>query len=168
MVSAKAVLIVSGILVIVGMVISLSQSEVEMNGISMSQQTLPVGGFMNVSKNMDPEKSKNGVYSVQISDFKNGDSLNVDIIDPRGITSVTKSVVKSPYQENFTISSSGTYELKIENTAPDEIQVLGIIGYYPQGASLLDVFSVIILIAGLSGLAIGLMYFIKGRRAGPS
>ena len=43
------------------------------------------------------------------------------------------------------------------------MQVLGIIGYYPQGATLLDVLSIIILIVGLSGLAIGMMYLIKNR-----
>jgi len=159
----KAILIVSGILVIAGILISFSQSENEMSSIATSQQSLSVGSAMNVSKSLDPMKSKDGVYSVQISDFKNGESLNVNVIDPSGSSIITKSITKSPFQENFTISSAGTYELKIENAAQSDLQVLGIIGYYPQGATLLDVISVIILIVGLSGLAIGMMYFIKRR-----
>lgn len=163
-VNSKAILIISGILVIVGILISFSQSEMEMSDIATTQQTLPVSGVMNVTKSLDPMKSEDGVYSIQISDFKDGDSLNADITDPSGNHIVTKSITKSPIQENFTISSTGTYELKIENTARNELQVLAIIGYYPQGATFLDVFSVIILIAGLSGLAIGMMYFIKKSR----
>ncbi|MDE1829323.1 MAG: hypothetical protein KGI25_03265, partial [Thaumarchaeota archaeon] len=115
MVNSKTILIVSGILVITGILISFYQSESEMNDIATSQQTLPVSGLMNVSKNLDPTQSKDGVYSIQISDFKNGDSINADIIDPNGNLIVTKSITKSPIQENFTISSAGTYELKIEN-----------------------------------------------------
>ncbi len=163
MAKPKAILIVSGILVIAGILISFSQSENEMSSIATSQQSLSVGSAMNVSKSLDPMKSKDGVYSVQISDFKNGESLNVNVIDPSGSSIITKSITKSPFQENFTISSAGTYELKIENAAQSDLQVLGIIGYYPQGATLLDVISVIILIVGLSGLAIGMMYFIKRR-----
>ncbi len=163
MVNSKAILIISGILVIIGISISFFQSETETSNLSSSQQDLSSGSYMNVTNSLDPTKSKNGVYSIQISDFKNGDILSASVIDPNGNFIITKSITKSPFQENFTISSTGTYELKIQNTAQVDMQVLGIIGYYPEGATLLDVFSVIILIVGLSGLAIGMMYFIKNR-----
>ena len=163
MVNSKAILIVSVILVIIGISISFFQSETETSNLASSQQDLSSGSFMNVTNSLDPTKSKNGVYSIQISDFKNGDVLSASVIDPNGNFMITKSITKSPFQENFTISSTGTYELKIQNTAQADMQVLGIIGYYPEGATMLDVFSVIILIVGLSGLAIGMMYFIKNR-----
>ncbi|MDE1867067.1 MAG: hypothetical protein KGI08_05085 [Thaumarchaeota archaeon] len=160
---SKTILIISGILVIIGILISFSQSETEMNSLASVQQSLTTNTSMNVSKSLDPIESKDGAYSVQISDFKDGDSINVSVIDPNGSIITTKSIIKNSFQENFTISSTGTYELKIQNTAPQDIQVLGIIGYYPQGATLLDALSIIVLIVGLSGLAIGMMYFIKNR-----
>ncbi|HKU32665.1 MAG TPA: hypothetical protein VJR22_02305 [Candidatus Nitrosotalea sp.] len=163
MVNSKAILIISGILVIAGILISFFQSETETSNLASSQQDLSPGSSMNVTNSLDPIKSKDGVYSIQISDFKDGDILSANVVDPNGNFIVTKSITKSPFQENFTISSTGTYELKIQNTAQGDMQVLGIIGYYPEGATLLDVFSVIILIVGLSGLAIGMMYFIKNR-----
>ena len=159
----KAILIVSGMLVIVGMLISFSQSETEVNDLATSQQDLPAGAPMNVTKILDPAQSKGGVYSIQISDFKNGDTVSASVVDPNGDPIITRSITKSPFQENFTISSNGTYELKIQNTAQEEMQVLGIIGYYPKGPALIDLASIIILIIGLSGLAIGMMYFIKRR-----
>ncbi len=163
MAKSRSILIVSGILVIAGILISFFQSENEMNSIATSQQNLSIGSSMNVSKSLDPAESKDGVYSIQISDFKNGDILSVNVIDPQGNSIITKSITKSPFQENFTVSLAGTYELKIDNISQRDLQVLGIIGYYPRGATLLDVISVIILIVGLSGLAIGMMYFIKKR-----
>jgi len=163
MAKPKTILIISGILVISGIVISFFQSESEMDDLTSVQQSLTAGSVMNVSKSLDPIKSKDGVYLIQISDFKDGDNLGINVIDPNGNTIITKSIVKSPLQENFTISSTGIYELKIQNTAQTDMQVLGIIGYYPQGATLLDVLSIIILIVGLSGLAIGMMYLIKNR-----
>lgn len=163
MVKPKTILIISGILVISGIVISFLQSESEMDNLASVQQTLTAGSSMNVSKSLDPMKSKNGVYSIQISDFKDGDNLGISVVDPNGNSIITKSIVKNPFQENFTIYSTGIYELKMQNAAQADMQVLGIIGYYPQGATLLDLLSIIILIAGLSGLAIGMMYFVKSR-----
>ncbi|MGH2611599.1 MAG: hypothetical protein ACRDFB_00955 [Rhabdochlamydiaceae bacterium] len=163
MVNPKTILIISGVLVISGIGISFLQTESEMDSLASVQQSLTAGSSMNVSKSLDPMKSKDGVYSVQISDFKDGNNLGISVIDPNGNVITTKSMTKSPVQENFTISSTGTYELKMHNTVQTDVQVLGIIGYYPQGATLLDVLSIIILIVGLSGLAIGMMYFIKNR-----
>ncbi|NHI03960.1 hypothetical protein DYY67_2290 [Candidatus Nitrosotalea sp. TS] len=72
MAKPKTILIISGILVISGIVISFLQSESEMDDLASAQQSLTAGSSMNVSKNLDPMKSKNGVYSIQISDFKDG------------------------------------------------------------------------------------------------
>jgi len=72
MINTTGLLVVSGILVIVGMVISYFLSENEMNEIGMSQQTVPSGSFMNVTKSLDPAKSSDGVYSVKISGFTEG------------------------------------------------------------------------------------------------
>ncbi|MGB9002936.1 MAG: hypothetical protein WCC52_03925 [Nitrosotalea sp.] len=163
MVKPKTILIISVILVISGIAISFLQSESETDSLASVQQSLTTGSSMNVSKSLDPIKSKDGVYSIQISDFKDGDNLGISVIDPNGNAIATKSIVTNPFQENFTISSTGIYELKIQNTAQTDMQVLGIIGYYPQGATLFDVLSIIVLIVGLSGLAIGMMYFIKNR-----
>ena len=147
----------------IGIGISFYQSQIETESITSQQQSLAPDATMTVSKNLDPAKSKNGVYSVQISDFKDGYGVKADLVDPTGAVIVTRSIEKNPIQENFTISQSGNYTLQIQNSEQNETQVLGIIGYYPQGATILDVLGVIVLIVGLSGLAIGMMYLIKKR-----
>lgn len=147
----------------IGIGISFYQSQIETESITSQQQSLSPDASMTVSKNLDPIKSENGVYSIQISDFKEGDSVKADLVDPTGVVIVTRSIEKNPIQENFTISQSGNYTLQIQNSGQNDTQVLGIIGYYPQGATILDVLGFIVLIVGLSGLAIGMMYLIKRR-----
>lgn len=147
----------------IGIGISFYQSQIETESITTQQQSLVPDASMTVSKNLDPAKNKNGVYSIQISDFKSGYNVKADLVDPTGTVIVTRSVEKSPIQENFTISQSGNYTLQIQNSGQNETQILGIIGYYPQGATIFDVIGVIVLVVGLSGLAIGIMYLIKRR-----
>jgi len=147
----------------IGIGISFYQSQIETESITSQQQNLSPNAVMTVSKNLDPAKSKNGVYSIQISDFKNGYGVKADLVDPTGSAIITRSIEKNLFQENFTISQSGNYTLQIQNSGQNETQVIGIIGYYPQGATILDVIGVIVLIVGLSGLAIGMMYLIKRR-----
>jgi hypothetical protein len=150
-------------LVIIGIGISFYQSQMEMDSINSQQQSLATKASMAVIKNLDPSENKNGVYAVQISDFKSGDSVKVDIADPTGTMVTARSIVKSPFQENFTISQPGNYTLQIQNTGQNETQILGIIGYYPQGGTVLDVLGIIVLIVGLGGLAVGMVYLIKRR-----
>jgi len=147
----------------IGIGISFYQSQIETESITTQQQSLAPDASMTVSKNLDPDKSENGVYSIQISDFKDGDNVKADLVDPTGAVIVTRSVEKNPLQENFTISQLGNYTLQIQNSGQNETQVLGIIGYYPHGATILDVLGFIVLIVGLSGLAVGMMYLIKRR-----
>lgn len=163
MIKPKPILIVSGILVLIGIGITAYQSQITSENLSNQQNTLGIGTQMIVTKAMNPDNNQKGVYSIQITDFKNEDNVKAIIIDPTGIPIITKSITKSPIQETFKISSSGNYTLQIENHGQSEIQVLGIIGYYPQNIELADVSGFIALIVGLSGLAVGMMYLIRNR-----
>ena len=163
MIKPKPILIVSGILVLIGIAITAYQSQITSENLSNQQNTIGIGTQMIVTKEMNPDNNQKGVYSIQITDFKNEDNVKAIIIDPTGTPIITKSITKSPIQETFKISSSGNYTLQIENHGQSEIQVLGIIGYYPQDIELADVSGFIALIIGLSGLAVGMMYLIRNR-----
>ena len=163
MVKPKPIIIVSGILVLIGIAITAYQSQTTSENLSNQQNTLGAGTQMIVTKGMSPDSNQKGVYSIQITDFRNDDNVKVTIIDPTGTPMITKSITKSPIQEMFKVTSSGNYTLQIENHGQREIQVLGIIGYYPQGIELADISGFIALIIGLSGLAVGMMYLIRNR-----
>jgi len=159
----KPIIIVSGALVLIGIAITAYQSQITSENLSNQQNTLDIGAQMIVTKEMNPDNNQKGVYSIQITDFKNDDNVKAIITDPTGTPIITKSMTKSPIQETFRISSSGNYTLQIENHGQSEIQVLGIIGYYPRGIELADISGFIALIIGLSGLAVGMMYLIRNR-----
>lgn len=163
MVKPKPIIIISGILVLIGIAITAYQSQTTSENLSNQQNTLAIGTQMVVTKSMNPENNQNGVYSIQITDFRSDDNVKATIMDPMGTPIITKTMTKSPIQEMFKITSSGNYTLQIENHGQREIQVLGIIGYYPQGIEAADISGFIALITGLSGLAVGMMYLIKNR-----
>ena len=159
----RLIIIISGILVLIGIAITAYQSQTTSENLSNEQKTLGIGTQMTVTKNMNPNNNQNGVYSIQVTDLKNDDSIKAEVIDPVGAIIISKSVIKSPIQEIFKVTSSGNYTLQIENQGQREIQILGIIGYYPEGIELADISGFIILMAGLGGLAVGMIYLIRNR-----
>jgi len=159
----KPIIIASGILVLIGIAITAYQSQTTSENLVNQQKTLNVGTQMTITKGMDPNSNQKGVYAIQVTDLKNDDNVKAIVIDPNGNTIITKSVTKSPIQEIFKISITGNYTLQIDNQGQREIQILGIIGYYPEGIELADISGFIVLMAGLAGLAVGMMYLIKNR-----
>jgi hypothetical protein len=160
----KIILVASTALVLIGIALSVYQAQLTVENLANQEQKLAIGSQMVVSKDMDPNKDSRGVYSIQVTDFGSDDKVKVSVIDPYGIYVTTKSITKNPFQDFFNVSINGTYKLQIENNGNREIQVLGIIGYYPVGIDTIDMVGFVVLIAGLSGLAIGMMYLIRNRR----
>ena len=159
----KLVIIISAILVVIGITLTFYESQLINWSVINQQQNLLPGASMVLTKDLDPSKNQNGVYSVQITDFQKDDNIKVSIFNPVGETVISKSITKNPLQENFIISTNGTYKIQIENQGSREIQILAVIGSYPQNIALIDMCSFILLITGLSGLAIGIMYLVKNR-----
>ena len=162
-VKPRVIIITSGTLVLIGIAITAYQSQITSENLSNQQNILGVGAHMTITKEMDPIKSQKGVYSIQVTDINNDDNIKATVIEPAGTTIITKSITKSPIQETFKIISSGNFSLQIENQGKRDVQILGIIGYYPEGIELADISGFIFLIVGLSGLAISIMFLIKNR-----
>ena len=148
---------------LIGIAITAYQSQTTSENLVNQQKTMSAGTSMAITKGMDPNKNQKGVYAIQVTDLKNDDNIKAIVMDPSGNTIITKSVTKSPIQEIFKVSSSGNYTLQIENQGQREIQILGIIGYYPEGIELADISGFIVLMVGLAGLAVGMMFLIKNR-----
>jgi len=159
----KPIIVISTIFIIIGIGLAIYESQLVNENSVNQQQNLLVGGSMTLTKDLDPSMNQNGVYSVQITDFQEDENIKVVISNPSNEIISSKPITKNPFQENFFISTSGTYKIQIENQGPREVQVVAIIGNYPQNIFLLDIFDFIVLIMGLSGLAIGIMYFVKNR-----
>jgi hypothetical protein len=159
----KLVIIISAILITIGIGLTIYESQLIDENITTQQQNLLSEKSITLTKDLDSSKNQNGVYSVQITDFQEGDYVKVTVFNPVDEVIISKPITKNPFQENFLISTSGTYKIQIKNQGPHEVQVLATIGNYPQNISLIDIFGFIMLIVGLSGLAIGIMYLVKNR-----
>lgn len=163
MVKPRPIIITSGILVLIGIAITAYQSQITSENLVNQQNTINAGTSMTIAKIMDPSKNQKGVYAIQVTDLKNDDNIKAIVMDPSGNTIIMESVTKSSIQEIFKVSSLGNYTLQIENHGQREIQILGIIGYYPEGIELADISGFIVLMGGLAGLAVGMMFLIKNR-----
>jgi uncharacterized protein YxeA len=159
----KPIIVVGAILIIIGIGLTIYESQLINENVTNQQQNLVVGGTMSLTKNLDPSKNKEGVYSVQIIGFNESGNIKVTIFNPLDEIIASKQITKNPFQENFTVVTEGMYKIQIENQGQRTVQVLAIIGNYPQSISLLDMFGFIVIITGLGGLAIGIMYFVKNR-----
>ena len=157
-------LVIGGFLTVMGIGLSVYGSQLVIENLATQQESLGVGSSMTVLKELDPVKNENGVYVVQIADFKGEDHVNVSVLDPAEKIIASKLLDHSPFQDSFKISGKGTYKLLIENSGEREIQTEGVIGYIPKDASVtVSILGVIIIIIGLLGLAVGTLYFIKTR-----
>ena len=157
------IFVIGGFLVIIGISLSVYGSQLIIENIATDEKQLGIGMSMKISKDLDPAKNKNGVYVVQIPDFKQ-EHITATIFDPSGQTLVSKTIENNPFQDTFEISQSGTYELLIENIGEREMDVVGVIGYLPHDESLtVSIFGFIVIVVGLIGLVVGIIYFIKNR-----
>jgi hypothetical protein len=159
----KLIILISAILIIIGIVLTFYESQLINLNVVNQQQNLLAGASMILTKDLDPSMNQNGVYSVQITDFQENDNIKLSILNPAREIIISKPITKNLLQENFLISTKGTYKIQIENQGSKQVQILAIIGNYPQNISLIDMFGFILLITGLSGFAIGIMYLVKNR-----
>ena len=74
--------------------------------------------------------------------------------------------MKRPYEKEFDVFESGTYQLIIQSIDDDEIYVAGAIGPLPDADKklILSSISLVVLIIGMIGLAITGLYGIKNRK----
>ena len=158
-------LVIGGFLTVTGIGISFYGSQLVIENLTTHQESLAVGHSMTVLKELDPTKNENGVYVVQAADFKAGDNIIAKVFDPVDSVIVSKSLSRNPYQDNFKITIKGTYKLSVENSGQREVQIEGVIGYLPKDSSLTtSIFGFVVIIVGLSGLAVGTMYFLNTRK----
>ena len=151
-------------LVMIGIGLSVYGSQLIIENLATEEKNLGIGKSVEVTKDLDPNVNENGVYVVQITDFKQA-HIAATIFDPLGQIVISKTVEHNPYQDIFKISSAGTYKLLVENSGERDVDITAVMGYLPQDKSLtVSIFGFIVIILGLAGLIVGIIYFIKSRK----
>jgi len=151
-------------LIVIGIGLSVYGSQLIVENLVTEEKRLGMGTSMELSKDFDPSINENGIYVLQIVDFKEESRLQASVYDPSDMVIVSKAIEHNPFQDNFTVSTAGTYKILIENTGERELEVMAALGYLPRDQSLtISIFGFIVIIIGLMGLAVGIIYFIRSR-----
>ncbi|HSB56489.1 MAG TPA: hypothetical protein VLD38_01580 [Nitrosopumilaceae archaeon] len=157
-------LVIGGFLILFGIGLSFYGSQLIIENLTTQEKRLGIGTSMELTKELDPSINENGVFVVQTDDFREASRLQASVYDSLGQIVILKSIEHSPFQDNFTISTTGVYKLLIENIGERELEVTAVIGYLPNGQSLtVSIFGFIVIIVGLIGLGTGIVYHFKSR-----
>ena len=158
------ILVVSGILVVLGLVLLVVGNQVILEGVSQanglinSNQSLEILGDFNTNDEV-------GILAVQLVEYQEN-TFAVQVLDPFGTEIFFESIKEDTIEREFKITASGTYKLIIQSNSSEETQVFGAIGPVPDaGQKSLGFVSVYVLMVGLAGLVIAGIFAIKKRRS---
>lgn len=158
------ILVLVGGLVAVGMILSLYGSQVITEDLIQVDGNIGNGESIEAIVELDPAINDVGVYVVQTMNFNQGD-ISVQIFDPSGSQIISKTVEIESHEEQFDISSKGSFRLIIEN-AGDNTEIIGVIGHLPDTAKFsIGVIGFYLLLVGFFGMVgLGINVVINRRK----
>ena len=155
--------IVGGLLA-VGIILSFYGAQLTTQDLVSDEKIIESGEILEIQAELDPTKSELGVFVVQILDFKQGE-ITAKISDPLDYEILSKSIDKDTIEERFEISSQGIHKLIVENSSPEDVQIMGVIGHMPDKGTLsVGITGFYILIVGLVGVVGVGIYVIRTKR----
>ena len=155
--------LVGGLLAI-GIILSFYGAQLTTQDLVSDEDFIESGEIFEIQAELDPTKSELGVYVVQILDFKQGE-ITAKISDPLDYEILSKSIDKDTIEERFEISSKGNYKLIVENSSPEDIEIIGVLGHMPDKDTLsVGLTGFYILIVGLIGVVGVGVYVIRTKR----
>jgi hypothetical protein len=159
------VIVVFGLLIIVGLVVSVIENQITLDGINQGNGKVSSVETVTVSVDMDKEITPVGIFAVQIMEFKEN-TISAKILDPSNIEIISEKINEESIEKEFDIFDTGTYELIIQSSGDEEIYVVGAIGPLPDEDKklILSSISLAILVIGMMGLAVTGLYGIKNRK----
>ena len=158
-------LVVSGALIVIGLILLVLGNQVILEGINQGSGQLSSNQVLTVLGEFDTENTSTGIFAVQIIEFKEG-TFSAKIINPSDIEIVYEPIKEDTIEREFDALEDGTYKLIVESTSIEETQVFGAIGPLPDVGkkTIVDVVSISILIMGMVGLVLAGVVEIRNRR----
>jgi hypothetical protein len=146
----------------VGIILSFYGNQVIFEDLTKGEGQVKSGENLTIIAELD--NAKNGIYAVQIIDFKKG-IIIAKILDPTDTEIESQSIDKEVYEGKFDVTGSGIYKLIIESADEKEIKIFGVIGPEPDsGKKSLGFISLYILVIGLIGMVGVAIYAIKNHK----
>lgn len=157
-------IIVSGTLVVIGLILLAVGNQIILEGVFQGNGKVSSNQDLIISGEFSSEESSTGVFAVQVMEFQEN-RVSAKILDPFENEIISKNVDEETIEEEFDIFDTGEYKLIIQSDSNKETQVFGAIGPLPDaGKKSLSFISTYILIIGMVGLAGSGIYKIKSRK----
>lgn len=158
------VLVISGVLVVLGLVLLVIGNQVILEGVSQDNGLINSNQPLVISGNFNSDDEE-GILAIQLVEHQEN-TFSVQVLDPFGTEIFFESIKEDTIEREFDITSPGTYKLIIQSSNVDETQVFGAIGPVPDaGKKSLGFISLYVLMIGLAGLAISGIFAIKKRKS---
>lgn len=157
-------LVISGILVIMGLILLVVGNQVILEGINQENGITSINQDLIISNEFAADELNSGAYVVQILEFKE-DTFSAKILDPSDIEISSHSIDSETVEKEFDVEQSGTYKLIVQSNSDEQTHVFAAIGPLPDAAKKsLGFLSLYVLIVGIIGLAVSGIYGFKNRK----
>jgi len=158
------IIVIFGLLIVAGLVVSMVENQVRYEGINQENGKVSSIESFITSVDIDKEKSPIGIFNIKIMEFQKN-AISAKILDPSNIEIVFEKINKESIEKEFDVFESGTYQLIIESSIDNEINVVGKIGSLPDADNIfiLSIISFSVTIVGMIGIAAIAIVGIKNR-----
>lgn len=156
-------LVIVGALLAAGVILSFYGAQLTTQDLTVKEENILSGDSLEISTELDPLKNSNGVFVIQILEDKEN-VLTAKISDPLGFEILSLPIDRESLEEKFDISSKGTYQLVVENSGLEDLQVVVAIGHMPDKSTIsVGITGFYLLIVGLIGIVGVGIYAIRNR-----
>ena len=162
---AGLMVVIAGVLIVSGLIISVLGNQVALEGIIQENGKVSLTQTVSVSADFDADNTQVGIFAVQIMESKESTTY-AKILDPSDIEIISQKVNEDTIEMEFDVRETGTYTLLIQGSSDEEIFVTGAIGPFPDTDKkfIISIISTSVLIIGMSGLVMIGIYLIINRK----
>ena len=162
---AGLMVVIAGILIVSGLIISVLGNQLTLEGIVQENGKVSSTQTVSISADFDADNTQIGIFAVQIMESKESTTY-AKILDPSDIEIISQKVNEDTIEREFDITETGTYTLLIQGSSDEEIFVTGAIGPLPDTDKkfIISIISTSVLIIGMSGLVMIGIYLIINRK----
>ena len=159
------IIVVLGLLIVTGLVVSIVGNQVTLEGINQGNGEVSSTQTVTIPVDFDMEKTPIGIFAVQVMEFKEN-TISIKILDPSDIEIIFQEVNEDTIEEKFDVLETGTYQLVIQSSNDEGIYVTGAIGPLPDAnkKNIISIISTSTLLIGMIGLVVIGIYGIKNRK----
>ena len=160
---ATVLLLVVGGILGFGIILSFYGNQILFEGLTRGEGSIRTGEDLVITSEIDRSDSQNGIYAVQMAEYKDG--VLVQILDPFDVVIESEQIDGDLFEGRFKVDHDGTYKMVVKNNGSDQVGIFGVMGPEPEaGAKSLGFISMYVLVIGLLGMAGVGIFALKKRR----